>query len=46
MEIASMPLVYRPARADELPRAQELVFRSINDLTERHDFGPMAGLEK
>jgi ribosomal protein S18 acetylase RimI-like enzyme len=42
MEVASMPLVYRPARADELQRAQELVVRSINDLTERHGFGPMA----
>src|ERR1700716_2350851 len=42
MEIASMPVVYRPARADELERAQELVVRSINDLTERHGFGPMA----
>jgi hypothetical protein len=30
-----MPLVYRPARADELQRAQELVVRSINDLTGR-----------
>ena len=37
-----MPVVYRPARADELQRAQELVVRSINDLTERHGFGPMA----
>jgi hypothetical protein len=40
-----MPLVCGPARADELPRAQELVVRSINDLTERHGFGPMATLE-
>lgn len=37
-----MPVLYRPARADELQRAQELVVRSINDLTERHGFGPMA----
>jgi ribosomal protein S18 acetylase RimI-like enzyme len=44
MEIASMPLVFRLARADELQRAQELVVRSINDLTERHGFGPMATL--
>jgi hypothetical protein len=44
MEVASMPLVFRPARADELQRAQELVVRSINDLTERHGFGPMATL--
>jgi ribosomal protein S18 acetylase RimI-like enzyme len=39
-----MPLVVRPARAEELQRAQELVVRSINDLTERHGFGPMATL--
>ena len=39
-----MPLVFRPARADELQRAEELVVRSINDLTERHGFGPMATL--
>src|SRR5690242_12822399 len=38
----SMPVVYRPARADELDRAQALVVGSINDLTERHGFGPMA----
>jgi ribosomal protein S18 acetylase RimI-like enzyme len=44
MEVASMPLVFRPARADELQRAEELVVRSINDLTERHGFGPMATL--
>ena len=37
-----MPVVYRPARADELQRAQELVVGSINDLTVRHGFGPMA----
>jgi hypothetical protein len=39
-----MPVVYRPARAEEIERAQELVVRSINDLTERHGFGPMATL--
>jgi ribosomal protein S18 acetylase RimI-like enzyme len=39
-----MALVFRPARAEELQRAQELVVRSINDLTERHGFGPMATL--
>jgi GNAT superfamily N-acetyltransferase len=39
-----MPLVYRPAREQDLERAQELVVRSINDLTERHGFGPMAVL--
>src|SRR5690349_14765372 len=37
-----MKLVYRPARADELAQAEELVVRSINDLTERHGFGAMA----
>jgi ribosomal protein S18 acetylase RimI-like enzyme len=42
MEMASMRIVFRPARASELQRAQELVVRSINDLTERHGFGPMA----
>jgi hypothetical protein len=39
-----MPLVFRPARADELQRAQELTVRSISDLTERHGFGPLATL--
>jgi hypothetical protein len=39
-----MPLIYRPAREQDLERAQELVVRSINDLTERHGFGPMAVL--
>lgn len=39
-----MPVVFRPARAEELQRAEELVVRSINDLTERHGFGPMATL--
>jgi GNAT superfamily N-acetyltransferase len=37
-----MPIVVRPARADELPRAEELVARSINDLTVRHGFGAIA----
>ena len=37
-----MPLVVRSARADELARAEELVVRSINDLTVRHGFGPIA----
>jgi len=37
-----MPIAYRPARADELPATQELVVRSINDLSVRHGFGPMA----
>ena len=39
-----MPTTFRPARAEELQRAEELVVRSINDLTERHGFGPMATL--
>jgi hypothetical protein len=42
MEVGSMALVFRPARADELQRAEELVVRSINDLTERHGFGSIA----
>jgi len=37
-----MPLVYRPARAQELARADALVVATINDLTERHGFGTMA----
>jgi ribosomal protein S18 acetylase RimI-like enzyme len=37
-----MSIDFRPARADDLQPAQELVVRSINDLTERHGFGPMA----
>ena len=37
-----MAIVYRPARADELLATQEHIVRSINDLTERHGFGPMA----
>jgi ribosomal protein S18 acetylase RimI-like enzyme len=39
-----MPVVYRPARQQELERAEELVVSSINDLTQRHGFGPMASL--
>jgi GNAT superfamily N-acetyltransferase len=35
-------LVYRPARAEDLERTDELVVGSINDLTERHGFGSMA----
>jgi ribosomal protein S18 acetylase RimI-like enzyme len=34
-----MPFVYRPARAQDLERADKLVVASINDLTERHGFG-------
>lgn len=37
-----MPLVYRPAQAPDLGRAEALVVGSINDLTERHGFGSMA----
>lgn len=37
-----MPIVFRPARADELQRAEDLVVHSINDLTARHGFGPFA----
>jgi ribosomal protein S18 acetylase RimI-like enzyme len=37
-----MSVVYRPARAQDLERADELVVASINDLTKRHGFGPMA----
>src|SRR5215467_10600430 len=44
MELPPVPLVIRPARAEELQRAEELVVRSINDLTVRHGFGPMASL--
>jgi GNAT superfamily N-acetyltransferase len=39
-----VPTVFRPARAEELETAEALVVRSINDLTERHGFGPMATL--
>lgn len=37
-----MALVYRPAQAHELARTEALVVASINDLTVRHGFGPMA----
>ena len=37
-----MPLVYRPACAEDLHRADALVVDSINDLTERHGFGAIA----
>ena len=39
-----MPTVFRSPRPEELQRAEELVVRSINDLTQRHGFGPMATL--
>lgn len=37
-----MSLVFRPASVDELAHAEELVVRSINDLTTRHGFGAIA----
>jgi GNAT superfamily N-acetyltransferase len=37
-----MAPVIRPARIDELRRAEELVAQSINDLTVRHGFGAIA----
>jgi GNAT superfamily N-acetyltransferase len=37
-----MSLVFRPAAAHDLERADAIVVASINDLTERHGFGPMA----
>jgi GNAT superfamily N-acetyltransferase len=39
-----MTPIIRPARAEDLQTAQQLVTRSINDLTERHGFGPMASV--
>jgi len=35
-----MATIYRPARLDDLERADALVVRSANDLTERHGYGP------
>jgi ribosomal protein S18 acetylase RimI-like enzyme len=37
-----MSLIYRPARAQDLATTEALVVASINELTERHGFGPMA----
>lgn len=37
-----MPIRYRPARAEDFVRADDLVVASINDLTERHGFGKIA----
>ena len=37
-----MPVVCRPARAQDLKRADEVVVASMNDLTRRHGFGPIA----
>lgn len=39
-----MPIIYRPARAQDLRRAGELVTASINALCERHGFGPIASV--
>ena len=39
-----MPILYRPAHAEELPATQQHIVRSINDLSERHGFGPMASV--
>jgi GNAT superfamily N-acetyltransferase len=39
-----MPITYRPARAGELLATQEHIVHSINDLSERHGFGPMASV--
>jgi hypothetical protein len=36
-----MSLTYRPARSQDLATTDALVVASINDLTERHGFGPM-----
>jgi ribosomal protein S18 acetylase RimI-like enzyme len=36
-----MAAVCRPARPEDLQQAEALVAHSINDLTERHGFGPM-----
>jgi hypothetical protein len=37
-----MPILCRPAREEDLERRDQLVVASINDLTQRHGFGPMA----
>jgi GNAT superfamily N-acetyltransferase len=39
-----MSIVYRPARAEDLGPAQELVVGSINDLAQRHGFGTLASV--
>ncbi|MFT4118228.1 GNAT family N-acetyltransferase [Bradyrhizobium sp.] len=39
-----MSVIVRPIRAEELPRAQELIVESINDLTQRHGFGALASI--
>jgi GNAT superfamily N-acetyltransferase len=37
-----MSIAYRPAREEDFALADRLTVASINDLTERHGFGPMA----
>jgi len=39
-----MPFIVRPARAQDLDRANELVVGSMNDLSVRHGFGSMASV--
>lgn len=39
-----VPLTFRPARAEDLAPATELVVRSMNELCERHGFGPMGAV--
>jgi GNAT superfamily N-acetyltransferase len=39
-----MPTVFRSPRPEELESAEALVVHSINDLTQRHGFGPIATL--
>jgi len=41
-----MSILYRPARAADLQRANELVVASINELCKRHGFGPMAAVRR
>ena len=36
-----MSVVYRPARIEDLQRSGELVVCSMNELCERHGFGPI-----
>jgi hypothetical protein len=39
-----MPIIYRPARAQDLQRTGELVVGSMNDLSQRHGFGQIAAV--
>jgi ribosomal protein S18 acetylase RimI-like enzyme len=41
-KVPPMAAVCRPARLEDLQRADTLVVHSINDLTARHGFGPIA----